>query len=1252
MHLFNTAISRPRFLAAIAFCAVGLGLTVLSFAGAQPRPANGGKEGAALTPQQSLEQLQQSSGNALSAQVSGKTGAYSFVRAAAGSVIVSADKAASAKSRALSFLSNHGGLIGMTGAEQTAVSKGGAPAEGSELRMVKDQKDALGFSHVRLNQYYKGLSVFGAQVVVHMNDAGITAVNGDFAPGLALSTVPAVTKDGAGEIALATVRKGASDMTASVNKTELAVYPQGILEANGAASRLAYSVEVAGPKGSEQVWIDAQSGAVLVRIPLHKTAINRTIYSPNYDPANPDLFVQRREGDPPHPAPFVNNLYDFAGHTYNLYSSGFGFASYDGFDKAMISVYLINQNCPNAYWNGQSTNYCPAFDADDIVSHEWSHAYTEYTHGLIYAFQSGALNEAYSDIFGETVDLLNGVDGIGGSNNAQIYPDGQRWLVGEDLGEEVQALLLRDMYDPDRLGDPGKVSSVNYACGTDDGGGVHTNSGVPNHGYALIVDGTQFAPGNIYNGQTITGIGLTKAAAIYFRAESVYQVPTTGFADHDTALQTSCSDLTGAQLKNLSTNSPTGTNSSEVITAGDCAELAKAMLAVEMSTPPICASGPLLSPDPAPICEGSVAFFSEDWETGEDGWTKTSMGYLTGLIDWEDSSKAATRFFHVVSGLPGGRTGSAAFAVDPKIGELGGGTCTPGGDYSGSHTLDSPAIIIPPGATAPQLSFDHYIATEAGVDGGQVEISRNGGPYTLLPKSQYVFNPPNVAFNQAAPVGNNTGPNPGEDAWTGTNLGGAILGSWGTTVANLASVAQPGDSIKIRFTWSQDGCNGVEGWYIDNVRVFSCPVFAAPTLSTGADYENPDTDGSFTLNWVRPSGAVGPDLLQVSQTSCAPLISDDAEAGLAKWTTSSSGTGALQWKIDNSKPQHAGNTFNVQAVNGITNAESYLTYNAPITIPAFGQTVLSWKDWDLNEGDDNVFIDVSENNGATWAPVYLHNRSELGTGPVAFATESLFARSVDLTIYSSKTIRLRFRFSLGAEDRAGSVPFGWYVDDISMVNDNWTDVATTTGTSLLQSKGSGTYCYRVRTAYLVGSELVSSPFSNIVNVTVVPGIVPAVSRKVHAGTHDIPLPLTGPAGVECRRGSGLSSNNHQVVFQFAQAATFTGATCGGVATTTSVSGNEVTVNCNGIANAQTVTASLLNVIDGTGPARTVSVPMSVLLGDTNADRSVNSADIGQTKSRSGQPVSAANFRSDVNVDGTLNSADIGLVKSKSGTALP
>ena len=64
--------------------------------------------------------------------------------------------------------------------------------------------------------------------------------------------------------------------------------------------------------------------------------------------------------------------------------------------------------CPNANWNGLTTNYCDGVTSDDVVAHEWGHAYTEYTHGLIYQWQSGALNESYSDIWGETVDLING----------------------------------------------------------------------------------------------------------------------------------------------------------------------------------------------------------------------------------------------------------------------------------------------------------------------------------------------------------------------------------------------------------------------------------------------------------------------------------------------------------------------------------------------------------------------------------------------------------------------------------------------------------------------------------------------------------------------------------------------------------------------------------------------------------------------------------------------------------------------------
>ena len=67
-------------------------------------------------------------------------------------------------------------------------------------------------------------------------------------------------------------------------------------------------------------------------------------------------------------------------------------------------------SCPNANWNGVTTNYCTGVTGDDTVAHEWGHAYTESTSGLIYQWQSGAMNEAYSDIWGETVDMINDRD--------------------------------------------------------------------------------------------------------------------------------------------------------------------------------------------------------------------------------------------------------------------------------------------------------------------------------------------------------------------------------------------------------------------------------------------------------------------------------------------------------------------------------------------------------------------------------------------------------------------------------------------------------------------------------------------------------------------------------------------------------------------------------------------------------------------------------------------------------------------------
>ena len=173
----------------------------------------------------------------------------------------------------------------------------------------------------------------------------------------------------------------------------------------------------------------------------------------------------------------------------------------------------------------------------------------------------------------------------------------------------------------------------------------------------------------------------------------------------------------------------------------------------------------------------------------------------------------------------------------------------------------------------------------------------------------------------------------------------------------------------------------------------------------------------------------------------------------------------------------------------------------------------------------------------------------------------------------------------------------------------------------------------------------------------VPTLVSAVSRKVHgaAGTFDVSLvPEDQNGGIECRSGSAPGS--YQVVMSFAAPVTFSSITtsAGSVASSSNV-GNVVTVNLTGVPNAQVTTITLVGASAG-GASADVSVPLKVLIADTNGDRFVDSADISQTKSQSGQPVSGEegsdNFREDINADGFLDSADISAVKSKSGTALP
>jgi hypothetical protein len=154
------------------------------------------------------------------------------------------------------------------------------------------------------------------------------------------------------------------------------------------------------------------------------------------------------------------------------------------------------------------------------------------------------------------------------------------------------------------------------------------------------------------------------------------------------------------------------------------------------------------------------------------------------------------------------------FAGDPDI-----GTCSAGGDQSGLQRLDSPEITIPAGTPAPRMSFDHWVATEAGWDGGNVKISVNGGAWQLVSAPNFIYNPYNTTMATAAQ--GNTSPLAGQPGFSGSD-GGSVAGTWGRSIVNLAPYAVSGDRIKLRFELGNDGCGGTFGWYLDDVQVYRC----------------------------------------------------------------------------------------------------------------------------------------------------------------------------------------------------------------------------------------------------------------------------------------------------------------------------------------------------------------------------------------------------------------------------------------------
>jgi len=197
----------------------------------------------------------------------------------------------------------------------------------------------------------------------------------------------------------------------------------------------------------------------------------------------------------------------YARATDNYLKDTHGFNWTDHYSQGMVSSAHVKHDYNNAYWNGSQMAYGDGdgtsfieFSGDlDVVGHELSHGVTEATSNLIYQNESGALNEAFSDIMGTNIEFAT-------PNNVG------NWTIGEDI--TVGSNGIRNMANPNEDGDPSHYADLQ--TGTYDNGYVHSNSGIANHWYYLLVMGGQNANPSRASGTDVVGIGQTKAEQIAF----------------------------------------------------------------------------------------------------------------------------------------------------------------------------------------------------------------------------------------------------------------------------------------------------------------------------------------------------------------------------------------------------------------------------------------------------------------------------------------------------------------------------------------------------------------------------------------------------------------------------------------------------------------------------------------------------------------------------------------------------------------
>ena len=332
----------------------GLGLVLLS-AGLSAVPALQTAAAGAPAPDSSLvQQMRSEADGQVRVSTERATGKVSFVRAERGQDLMPSTDArakADAVGKATAYLDKYAAAFG---------------ASGDQLVQDQVSHDALG-TLITYTQEVDGVPVFGGALRAHLDKQGdLTAVNGELVPVKSVDTTADLSESEAGDRAVELVTAqpptdadGRSDTTGiRATSAELVLYKQGLIQGlAGGETSLVYLVEVSNDANvREMVFLDADTGKVVNRYSMVHDALDRELYETS--PTTPPVW---EEGDP-FPGTLnedQQNLVASAGEAYWLFKNTFGRDSYDGNGATMK---VVNNDprisCPNANWNGQTTNYC------------------------------------------------------------------------------------------------------------------------------------------------------------------------------------------------------------------------------------------------------------------------------------------------------------------------------------------------------------------------------------------------------------------------------------------------------------------------------------------------------------------------------------------------------------------------------------------------------------------------------------------------------------------------------------------------------------------------------------------------------------------------------------------------------------------------------------------------------------------------------------------------------------------------------